>query len=494
MVKIALVSYLAAAEAGKLAVTWSDCGAKHAKVTDLQPTSVATGTTEALVGSGTVDEDVTKAKFTATIKAAGATLATCSGDGTADIECKLPLGAGVITVKALTFPIKKGAVKIPVTVKTSSFLPPSLAKVDVHVAATDQNGEDVICLDVHTAKGSFDDIRVASGKYVMGEYGSHCPSGAADITSKSDCQEAVTSLGRSYSGDADNWNIPRGCLTWSDKQAVYNDPLPGGGEEAGTVARLCKQSTEDLDMQREDVPTSKAMGLEKRCDKTRTYAQCGGYTYKGETCCPKGRGCRYMQPEYSQCDVCAEAYGQCGGGPGYNGSTCCPTSFTCKASGAYYSGCVAKTESVDLEVAQSLGAYMASWVRAQEGKHIDRGECWDLANEAIKHARTAGFKVPSSPSTYAWSSQTVNYKNAQPGDILQFVSYGEKTAHGSKSTGSHHTAVVVKSFDSASCGIEVEEQNPKPVHDSVYHPCSRTGGSMTVYRMSASMMDETVVV
>jgi len=142
------------AEAGTLAVTWADCGAKHAKVTDLQPTKITTGTTETLVGSGTVDEDVTKAQFTAKVSAAGATLASCSGDGTKDIECKLPLGAGVITVKALTFPIKKGLVKIPVSVKTSSLIPPSLAKVDVHITATEQNGDDVICLDVHTAKSS----------------------------------------------------------------------------------------------------------------------------------------------------------------------------------------------------------------------------------------------------------------------------------------------------------------------------------------------------
>jgi len=165
MVRLAVVSSLIAAaeaaEAGKLAVTWSDCGAKHAKVTDLQPTSVAIGGAATVTGTGTIDEDVTKAKFTATVKAAGATLATCSGDGTADIECKLPLGAGSITVKALTFPIKQGAVTIPVTVKTSSHIPARLAKVDVHVTATDQNGEDTVCLDVSTAPVTFFDGEVA---------------------------------------------------------------------------------------------------------------------------------------------------------------------------------------------------------------------------------------------------------------------------------------------------------------------------------------------
>jgi len=83
-----------------------------------------------------------------------------------------------------------------------------------------------------------------AGKYVMGGYGQHCPKGSADITSKSDCQAAVTALGRKYSGDASNPNIPLGCLTWDDKQAVYNNPSHGA--EAQLVARLCKQPTVDL--------------------------------------------------------------------------------------------------------------------------------------------------------------------------------------------------------------------------------------------------------
>merc|ERR1712113_1072968 len=103
-------------------------------------------------GHGTVDEDVTSANFEATVSALGAKLTSCSGDATSDIVCKLPAGVGTITVKAVDFPIPAGGVDIPVDVKTSSLIPASLAKVDVHIAATEQNGEDVICLDVHTEK------------------------------------------------------------------------------------------------------------------------------------------------------------------------------------------------------------------------------------------------------------------------------------------------------------------------------------------------------
>merc|ERR1712176_1071559 len=145
-------SFEATAQAGTLGVTWSDCGAKHATVTDLQPTTINTGTTETLTGTGTVDEDVTSAHFTAKVSALGVELTSCEGDATTDITCKLPLGAGQIVVKAVSYPIAAGTVNIPVEVTTASLIPPSLAAVDVHSAATEQNGEDVICLDVHTKK------------------------------------------------------------------------------------------------------------------------------------------------------------------------------------------------------------------------------------------------------------------------------------------------------------------------------------------------------
>merc|ERR1711862_21952 len=141
-----------AAEGGTLAVTWSDCGAKHATVTDLSPTTIQTGTTETLIGTGTVDEEVTSAHFTATVSASGVKLASCEGDATSDIDCNLPLGAGTITVKAVEYPIAAGKTNIVTAVKTSSIIPASLAKVDVAIRATEQNGVDVICLDVHTEK------------------------------------------------------------------------------------------------------------------------------------------------------------------------------------------------------------------------------------------------------------------------------------------------------------------------------------------------------
>jgi hypothetical protein len=142
---------------GTLAVSWSDCGDAdtHTKLSDLQPRSLQTGSTTTLTGSGALDEDVEGATFAATVKADGVQIASCSGDASQDVVCKLPLGSGTISLKALTFPIKAGATSIDVDVKVSSLIPASLASVDTHTTSIASNGDKLFCMDVHTEKQTF---------------------------------------------------------------------------------------------------------------------------------------------------------------------------------------------------------------------------------------------------------------------------------------------------------------------------------------------------
>merc|ERR1739848_520832 len=81
-----------------------------------------------------------------------------------------------------------GTVSIPVEVKTSETIPPSLANVDVHIAATEQNGEAVICSDVHTAKQleatsacSADDQGKLGDAKTVGDQVNSCGTGAYNI-------------------------------------------------------------------------------------------------------------------------------------------------------------------------------------------------------------------------------------------------------------------------------------------------------------------------
>merc|ERR1711862_19512 len=146
---------IATVEAGTIAVTWSDCGDSdtHGKVQDLQPTSIETGTTAQVVGTGTLDEDITGGTFSAVVKAAGVTVVSCSGDASTDIVCKLPLGVGSISVNALPFPMSAGTLSINAEVKTISLIPAKLAITTTHVEAVTATGDKLACLDLNTNAG-----------------------------------------------------------------------------------------------------------------------------------------------------------------------------------------------------------------------------------------------------------------------------------------------------------------------------------------------------
>jgi len=135
---------------GSLAVTWKDCGAQHATVTNVEPTTIKLGSLETLTGFMSLDSDITSAHFKGEVTAKGIRVSTCSGDGTSDMVCKLPLGAGTITVKKVYFPLRTGVVQVPVDVKTNAFFPAT--DVDIHITAEQQNGDSALCLDVHAAK------------------------------------------------------------------------------------------------------------------------------------------------------------------------------------------------------------------------------------------------------------------------------------------------------------------------------------------------------
>ena len=56
------------------------------------------------------------------------------------------------TMKVVTFPIHEDIVKTPVITKTSPFIPASIAEVDVHIIAAEQNGQEIADYDVHATK------------------------------------------------------------------------------------------------------------------------------------------------------------------------------------------------------------------------------------------------------------------------------------------------------------------------------------------------------
>jgi len=73
-------------------------------------------------------------------------------------------------------------------------------------------------------------------------------------------------------------------------------------------------------------------------------------------------------------------------------------------------------------MAESVNQKAIIWARGHKGKQVDRGECWDLANRALRSAcgKSSGdFGPVGEDDDYVWGDK-VALKDVIPGDILQF--------------------------------------------------------------------------
>src|SRR5262245_59375518 len=78
----------------------------------------------------------------------------------------------------------------------------------------------------------------------------------------------------------------------------------------------------------------------------------------------------------------------------------------------------------------SLGQQVLDFARQQVGQQVGDGECFALADTALRHAgagSAADFGPVGRQTDYHWSSQQVTAANAQPGDIIQFRNFSVVT-------------------------------------------------------------------
>jgi hypothetical protein len=115
----------------------------------------------------------------------------------------------------------------------------------------------------------------------------------------------------------------------------------------------------------------------------------------------------------------------------------------------------------------SLGEQVLTFARRQHGRRVGSGECFDLADRALRHAgakHASDYGEITASADYVWGRE-VNLADIRPGDIIQFRDYHYRLE---KSDGSweeeqerpHHTAVV-ESIDEHD-KITVLEQNAPP--------------------------------
>ncbi|MEI6124783.1 MAG: hypothetical protein WCQ95_14280 [Bacteroidota bacterium] len=129
-----------------------------------------------------------------------------------------------------------------------------------------------------------------------------------------------------------------------------------------------------------------------------------------------------------------------------------------------------------------LNLKIVNYVNSQIGRKVNRGECWDLAYEALNQNNCEWDGM------YIFGKK-INAKNdvVYPGDILQFTNVTIKyTSNGVVYTESykHHTAIIFKVI---SLGVyEIAHQNNgfsgKKVGISDLILSNKTTGTIEIYR------------
>merc|ERR1712125_121134 len=142
-----------------LALSFQDCGdsSTDAKVTDVEPKSLPSGSTTVVTGSGTLKTDVTGGTYSMTMTGVGGLkLLDCSGDAsqaqTCDVKAPIFGKVGSLGYQPVSFPIKAGDITgIPkVAVTLSSSLPASLESTTTTLKVTGSDGTGVICVNIMT--------------------------------------------------------------------------------------------------------------------------------------------------------------------------------------------------------------------------------------------------------------------------------------------------------------------------------------------------------
>lgn len=119
----------------------------------------------------------------------------------------------------------------------------------------------------------------------------------------------------------------------------------------------------------------------------------------------------------------------------------------------------------------SLGQQILHFARSNIGRKVGDGECFALADRALRGAGAAtaeDFCRIGRDTDYVWSSQEVNFNDAQPGDILQFRNFGVRrdiqrpdgSSAWQNESRPHHTAVVASTrTDGNIVFLTILEQN-----------------------------------
>lgn len=126
----------------------------------------------------------------------------------------------------------------------------------------------------------------------------------------------------------------------------------------------------------------------------------------------------------------------------------------------------------------NLNTKVVEFARSRLGQQVGRGECWDLAYQALN---AAGAKLPGTGG-YGWTQFGVAVPTAIPGDIIQFEGVKFVYLNGSWNNMAHHTAIVERVNGAV---IDLLHQNSNGVRSPTRGTIdlrAKTQGTLTIYR------------
>lgn len=129
-----------------------------------------------------------------------------------------------------------------------------------------------------------------------------------------------------------------------------------------------------------------------------------------------------------------------------------------------------------------LNQHIVAYALGQEGKKVGRGECWDLAAEALNSGGATWDGAYGFGDIVDWRKEEI-----LPGDIVQFANVEVEFRSGNTITRERyvkHTAVVVAVAGKGLFTIAHQNVEPvgKKVAKSKLHMADVRGGKLTFYR------------
>jgi hypothetical protein len=131
-----------------------------------------------------------------------------------------------------------------------------------------------------------------------------------------------------------------------------------------------------------------------------------------------------------------------------------------------------------------LNQKVVRYALAQKGKQVGNGECWTLADQAL---RAAGAQRPgrNGAGSSTFGRKLRPGEKFLPGDVMQFerVKFQHRSRRGSYSFSMpHHTAVVYRVAGKQVTLLHQNFNGKKTVQETTINLAHRTQGTVAVYR------------